>query len=141
MKKIFLVLLLLLALTPAYAADVSKDPNDTSSYDQCRDKESNSTANFLECETREAKRLDRILNDSYKKIMNSSISKEDKEEIKKMQRMWLSYRDHFGKILSRHNPDGTLWLSELASSMTEILRRQAIEISNLQTWITDENGK
>ena len=122
---------LLASYLPANAADPENDPQNTTSYDCCLDK-AGSTAALIDCTANEYKRLDKILNVNYKKIMKSKISQRDKDKIKNMQRNWLAHREQMMKTLSELYADqGSLGRLQLDQEANVILRSQAIIISNL----------
>ena len=73
--------------------------------------------------------------------MKSSLKKEEKEAIKAMQKTWLSYRKQFGEILWNYKYERNSWSSTISSSMSEILRRQTIEMVNLEKMVMKRTGK
>jgi uncharacterized protein YecT (DUF1311 family) len=60
-------------------------------YEQCT-KNTYSTTDMLKCINKELKIQDKKLNQAYKKAMNK-IQPFRKEELKKIQRLWIKYRD------------------------------------------------
>lgn len=126
MFKKYLLLLLSFCVfaTPALADDLN--PQDSSSLDQCLKKAGGVMHRMRECEAKETKRLDAILNASYKKILNSRMDAQDKETVKTLQRNWLSHRDKTMNILRKYAGGGRLALLELDGSFREILQNQTI---------------
>ena len=123
---------LLASYLPANAADPENDPQNTTSYDRCLDKASGSMTSLRECEYEEYERLDKILNNNYKKIMKSTISQRDKDKIKNMQRNWLAHRKQMmDTIEDLYSGLGTIGRLEAKYDANLILRSQAIIISNL----------
>ena len=126
-KIIILALLFLLfSFSQAIASDPVNDPNDTTIHDQCQERSDGSTTSLRECAANEINRLDRILNKSYKKIMNSSLSKKDKEKIRTVQRNWLQYRDQMMEVVAMYVSEGTIGPLERAGAYTEILQTQTV---------------
>ncbi|MBO4335213.1 MAG: DUF1311 domain-containing protein [Desulfovibrio sp.] len=123
LSPLCLGLLLLLSGTALAAAS---DPQDMSRYDQCMEKASGVTAAMRDCEAQETERLDRILNASYKTIMQSSMDSKDKEALKALQRTWLGQRDKIMKILIKYAGDGTLAQLSIDTSYREILQSQTV---------------
>ena len=116
---------LLLLLSDTTLAD-THDPQDSSTYDQCMEQASGVTAAMRDCEDLESKRLDGILNASYKTIMQSSMDSKDKETLKALQRTWLAQRDKIMKILMKYAGDGTLAALAIDTSYREILQSQTV---------------
>ena len=83
--KIISVLFVSATLLPA-------DINYSKSYKQCMDKSGGVTLQMRMCNGDEIKRHDKLLNTNYKKAMQV-LSTEQKSELKKVQRLWMKYRD------------------------------------------------
>jgi uncharacterized protein YecT (DUF1311 family) len=60
---------------------------------------------FAKCEDNANKAVDKILNQNYKRMMNTCANSEEpqacKDSLKTMQRAWLKYRDAMGKFVNR----------------------------------------
>ena len=85
MKKILLPMVLSLT-SLLYPYELS------SQYQQCMDKSGGVTIKMRECNGDELKRQDKRLNKNYKKAM-SVLDSEHRDELKKVQRLWMKYRD------------------------------------------------
>ena len=147
LKIFFVFIFLFFCYTQSYANDALTNPRDTTIYDKCVKKAQKDADDagadpevaLTECANKELKRLDKILNDSYKKIMNSKkIDQKDKENIKNLQRNWLAYRKHMLntilKYLLTDNPVGDLMI---AGDKVDLLRSQAILMDSLVLYIED----
>lgn len=137
MKKTIAVFFIFIASISLSHADNYYDPADTTLYSQCIENSDGSTSSLRECDDAESDRLDKILNKSYKRIMNSNISSQEKEKIRNMQRTWLSYRKQYIDILTQYVTDGTLGPLTIDINYTSILRSQAIQILKLEKEIFD----
>ncbi len=85
MKKIyFLILVSLTSLL--YSAELSHQ------YKQCMDKSGGVTIKMRECNGEELQRQDKRLNKNYKQVMRVLDAKH-RNQLKKVQRQWIKYRD------------------------------------------------
>lgn len=85
MKKV--LFFILICLTPLlYASELSNQ------HKQCMDNSGGVTINMRECNGDELKRQDKRLNKAYKEAMKVLDAKHT-DELKKVQRLWIKYRD------------------------------------------------
>ena len=71
---------------------LSAESNCSKAYESCMDTSGGVTSKMRMCNGDEIKQQDKILNANYKKAMKV-LSKEKKDELKKVQRLWMKYRD------------------------------------------------
>ena len=127
---------LLLSL-PGFAFADMANPQDSSNYEQCMEKANGVTAAMRDCENLETQRLDRILNASYRAIMQSSMDSKDKDTLKALQKTWLGQRDKIMKILMKYAGDGTLAALEMDMTYREILQNQTVILWRLANSLKD----
>ncbi len=87
MKRIFFLLSLIL-LPVIMAAEIQTSPQ----YKSCMDKSGGVTLKMRICNGNELKYQDKLLNKNYKHAMNV-LDAQHRDELKKVQRLWMKYRD------------------------------------------------
>ena len=85
MEKTYFLILVSLTLL-LHSSELS------SQYKQCMDNSGGVTINMRECNGDELKRQNKRLNRAYKKVMKV-LDAEHKDELKKVQREWIKYRN------------------------------------------------
>ena len=71
---------------------LSAESNYSKAYKMCMDNSGGVTLKMRMCNGDEVKQQDKMLNTNYKKAMKV-LSKDKKNELKKVQRLWMKYRD------------------------------------------------
>lgn len=85
-RALFLMAAGALTLLPA------NDIHYSSTYQQCLDKSGGVTTNMRMCNSKELEYQDKLLNKNYKDAMKR-LDKDKQDELKKVQRLWMKYRD------------------------------------------------
>ena len=71
---------------------LSAESNYSKAYKTCMDNSGGVTLKMRMCNGDEIKQQDKMLNTNYKQAMKV-LTKEKKDELKKVQRLWMKYRD------------------------------------------------
>ncbi|MBR3664021.1 MAG: DUF1311 domain-containing protein [Desulfovibrio sp.] len=116
----------------SFASDIHNDPNDKTLLLQCFEKDQQSDLNLRDCTLEENARLDKILNNTYKKIMSSNMSSKEKETIKSAQRAWILYIDQSMKAFENFAYNGTLWEVTLNHFYQILLENQCKVLNQIQ---------
>ena len=66
--------------------------NYSQNYQQCLDNSGGVTTNMRLCNSKELKYQDKLLNKNYKDALKR-LSRDKQDELKKVQRLWMKYRD------------------------------------------------
>lgn len=97
-------------------------------YNACMHKSGGTTVGMLDCIGAETSRQDKRLNNNYQKLMKS-LSKESQETLRKVERIWIKYRDadcDFSSSLV----GGTLGSTVQASCFMDATARRADRLAN-----------
>ena len=70
----------------------ASEPKYSHNYQQCLDSSGGVTTNIRLCNSKELKYQDKLLNKNYKGAMKR-LDKDKQDELKKVQRLWVKYRD------------------------------------------------
>ena len=126
MKRIF-VLLSLISLSVIIAADIQTSPQ----YETCMDKSGGVTLKMRICNGNELKYQDKLLNKNYKRAMNV-LDAQHRDELKKVQRLWMKYRDAKCNFLFGLT-GGTMDLLMGGSCYVDMTAKRAEELKDIIT--------
>jgi uncharacterized protein YecT (DUF1311 family) len=110
---------------PAYGRAV---PARSAEYSKCMEKSEGVDPAMLDCTSAEYSRVDKRLNNAYKKLMGK-LKAERKKELQEVQRLWLKFTD--ANCQFYYDPDGgtSARLSSNECSVTaRILRAEELEM-------------
>ena len=101
-------------------------------YQQCLDNGGGVTTNMRLCNSKELKYQDKLLNNNYKQAMKR-LDKDKKDELKKVQRLWVKYRD------ARRNfqfgiTGGTIDLLNGDSCLIDMTAQRAEELKSINNF-------
>ncbi len=102
-------------------------------YQQCMDSSRGVTTNMRMCSSQELKHQDKLLNKNYKDAMKR-IDKDKQDELKKVQRLWMKYRDarcnfQFGIT------GGTIDLLNGDSCLVDMTAQRAEELKSINNFL------
>jgi uncharacterized protein YecT (DUF1311 family) len=87
---------------------------------------------MLDCSADELRRQDALLNATYRKLM-TSLSPQQREELKEAQRAWIKYRDTSCFLMRSVEGGGTLGSVISSGCVLEETSRRAKWLENLST--------
>ena len=108
-----------------------KTKKPTSNYESCIDNSDGNTGSMHECNLEELKYQDTLLNKNYKLVMQK-LSDEEKMKLtmKKLQRLWVKYRDANCDFLYNLT-GGTMDILNGDSCLIEMTTKRAVELNDL----------
>lgn len=98
MKKLLLAATLSLCIIPSFATE-----NDgySKEYKHCMDNSGGVTINMLDCINAEHDKQDKLLNETYKKVM-ARLNAKQKDQLRKAQRTWIKWRQEDAEFLGNY---------------------------------------
>jgi len=117
---------LIIPLLWADAMEVRSDA--PSSYEQCQ-RQAFSSADFRHCMQQELERVDGLLNRDYRKAMKT-IQPLRRSELRRVQRLWIAYRDARCGFFN-HAESGTGGVLDELQCLIDETARRARELSEL----------
>jgi uncharacterized protein YecT (DUF1311 family) len=99
-------------------------------YNDCMEKAEGVTVDMLDCSADELRRQDALLNTTYRKLM-TSLSPQQREELKEAQRTWIKYRDTSCSLMRSVEGGGTLSAVIGSGCVLEETARRAKWLENL----------
>lgn len=132
MKKAFFLCLFFAVSICLFAQSESDDkhPIDVK-LDNCID-EDGSTSGLNMCLTTAAGEWDKELN-KYYKLLQTSLSAEQKTVLQDVQRSWIAFKDKEIKLINvtYGGMDGTMWTYVANRAIMEITRKRALDLKHL----------
>lgn len=125
--KLIFILTAALSTTLSLPAYGRAEPARSAEYNKCMDKSEGVDPVMLDCISAEYTRVDKRLNNAYKKLM-AKLSAERKKELQEVQRLWLKFTD--ANCQFYYDPDGgtSARLNANECSVTvRILRAEELE--------------